>query len=373
MTPLSPRAAGGERGPSVSWRLVRSKLRPLASSFAAPVAGVLIGWIAFAGLVWIYGESPRAIGAQLIAGTWGTGYGAGQVLYKATPLLLTGAAVDLALRAGLFNIGAEGQLTVAGAATAAAGASLPASTPAWIALPALLVVASASGALWAAPPAFLRSGLTGSEVISSIMMNQIAYGAVGLALARGLALAGTARSADVVAGGRLARLDALGWTSMRGSAVSLALPLAVGVLLLLSVWLARTRVGREVVLVGLGPSACAAERIPVGRRVTVAFMASGGVAGLAAVAPVLGYKGYYEGGLGAGAGFGGIAVAMLGRGRLLGLALAALLFGMLDQGGLAINAYVPREVTTVIEGVVIVAVSLSDARFRRALARARGV
>jgi ABC-type uncharacterized transport system permease subunit len=369
---MTPRSTRATRAPSVGARPAPSRMARLGFSFAAPVAGVLVGWIAFACLVWVYGETPRAIAVQLIAGTWGTAYGAGQVLYKATPLLLTGAAVDLALRAGLFNIGAEGQLTVAGAVTAAAGASLPGSTSPWIALPALLLVAFASGALWATPPALLRSGLAGSEVISSIMMNQIAYGAVGLALARGLALAGTARSADVVAGGRLSRLDALGWTSMRGSAVSLALPLAVGVLLLVSVWLTRSRIGREVVLVGLGPNACAAERIPVARRVTVAFVASGGLAGLAAVAPVLGYKGYYEGGLGAGAGFGGIAVAMLGRGRPLGLGLAALLFGTLDQGGLAINAYVPREVTTVIEGVVIVAVSLSDARFRRAFARARG-
>jgi simple sugar transport system permease protein len=79
---------------------------------------------------------------------------------------------------------------------------------------------------------------------------------------------------------------------------------------------------------------------------------------------VLGSKGYYEQGLGAGAGFAGLAVAILGRGRLLGIVFAALLFGTLAQGGLAINAHVPAEVMEVIQGVVIVAVALGDARIR---------
>ena len=93
---------------------------------------------------------------------------------------------------------------------------------------------------------------------------------------------------------------------------------------------------------------------------------SGAIAGLGSLAPVLGYKGYYESGLGAGAGFGGIAVALLGRGNPVGLLLAALLFGTLEQGGLAINARVPMEVMTILQGVVIVAVALADARVRAA-------
>jgi simple sugar transport system permease protein len=92
--------------------------------------------------------------------------------------------------------------------------------------------------------------------------------------------------------------------------------------------------------------------------------------GLASTATVLGYKGYFESGLGAGAGFGGIAVAMLGRGSAVGLVLAALLFGTLEQGGLAINAYVPMEAMQVLEGVIIVAVALADARIRASFARA---
>jgi simple sugar transport system permease protein len=339
----------------------------MRAATTATVAGVAAGWLALALLVWVYGEAPAAVAGQLLAGTWGMAYGIGQVLYKATPLLLTGVAVDLALRAGLFNIGAEGQLAVAGLAVATVGARLPAGTPGWLALPALAVVAPLAGAAWAAVPAILRARFGAHEVISTIMMNRIADAALGLAFARGLAIPGTVRTPDVVAGARLARLDALGLASFHGSAVSVALPLAIVVAALVAAWLARARIGREIVLVGLSPTACAAEGIPVARRLGAALLLSGAVAGLASLAPVLGYKGYFESGLGAGAGFGGIAVALLGRGHPVGLVLAALLFGTLEQGGLVINAQVPMEVMTVLQGVVIVAVALADARVRAAL------
>jgi simple sugar transport system permease protein len=332
---------------------------------AGTVAGLAAGWLALAIIVWIYGEAPRDIAKQLVAGTWGTSYGAGQVIYKATTLLLTGAAVDVALRAGLFNIGVEGQLAIAGLLAAAAGSELPQATPGWIAVPLVCAVALAAGAAWAGLPALLRAR-GAHEVISTIMMNRIADAAVGLALARGLGLPGTSRTASVVPGARLARLDTLGLTGMHGSAASTAWPLALGVAGLTAAWIARTRVGREAVLAGLAPRACEAERIPVGRRAAVALLLSGAVAGLAAVAPVLGDKGYYESGLASGAGFGGIAVALLARRSLVGLVFAALFFGTLEQGGLAINAQVPMAITTVIEAVAIVAVALADVRARSA-------
>jgi simple sugar transport system permease protein len=330
----------------------------------ATVAGLAAGWLAAMLLVWLYGESPRAIALQLVTGTWAVPYGAGQVLYKATALLLTGVAVDVALRAGLFNIGAEGQLAVAGLSVAAMAASLPATTPPWIAVPMALATAAIAGAAWALIPVVLRVRYRGHEVISTIMMNRIADAVVGFCLARGLALPGTVRTADVVPAAHLPRLDMLGLHALHGSSVSAALPLAIAVAAAVAVWLRRSRVGREVVLVGLSPGACEAAHIPVGRRLGVALLLSGAVAGLAAVGPVLGYKGYFEGGLGAGAGFGGIAVALIGRGHPVGLGLAALLFGTLEQGGLAINGRVPMEVATVVQGVVITSVALADARIR---------
>lgn len=333
------------------------------------VLGLGAGWLALVVLVAAYGESPREIVVALLGGTWGVPYGVGQVLYKATPLLLSGVAVDLALRAGLFNIGAEGQLAMAGLAVGAVGARLPVGTPAVLALPIVAFAAIAAGAAWAFVPAILRARYGAHEVISTIMMNRVAGAAVGLGLAAGLAVPGTVRTPDVAPGARLARLESFGLAALHGSAVSLALPVALVVSVAVWWWLRRSQVGREIVLVGGSPAACAAEHIPVSRRIAIALLLSGGLAGLAALAPVLGYKGYFESGLGAGAGFGGIAVALLGRGHPVGLALAALLFGTLEQGGLVINGRVPMEITTILQGVVIVAVALADANVRARLRR----
>lgn len=327
------------------------------------VAGLAAGWLAFCLLVWAYGTSPREMALLLVQGTWGTSYGTGQVLFKATPLLFTGLAVDLALRAGLFNIGAEGQLAVASLAAGVVGSRLPPSTPFMLAVPLSFLAAIAAGAAWAAVPALLKGRLGAHEVISTIMMNRIAEGVIGLLLASGLALAGTVRTADVVPGARMPRLDAL-FPAFGGSAASFAVVFAVLATALVMSAHRRSRFGREIGLIGLGARAMEAEKVMVKRRIEQALVLSGAVAGAASLGTVLGYKGYFEEGLGAGAGFGGVAVALLGRGRFEGLILAALLFGTLQQGGLALNAHVPKELMDVLQGVVICAVALADARLR---------
>ncbi len=326
------------------------------------VPGLAAGWFAFCLLVWLYGESPRAMAVLLFNGTWGTSYGAGQVLFKATPLLFTGLAVDLALRGGLFNIGAEGQLAIASLVAGIVGSHLPAATPAIVALPLTLALAMASGAAWAAVPALMKARFGAHEVISTIMMNRIAEGVIGLVIAN-VALEGSVRTADVVPGARLPRLEVL-IPAFKGSAASFAVVVATVTCAVVVLAHTRSRFGREVGLIGLNPRAMEAERVPVKRRLAQALIVSGAIAGAASLGTVLGYKGYYEEGLGAGAGFGGVAVALLGQGRFLGLVFAALLFGTLQQGGLALNAHVPKELMDVLQGVVICAVALADVKLR---------
>jgi simple sugar transport system permease protein len=334
----------------------------------ATVIGLAASWIAFSVLVWAYGESPRAMTSLLFERTWGTAYGAGQVLFKATPILFTGVAVDLALRAGLFNIGAEGQLTVASLVAAIVGARLPDTWPVVLAAPVVLLAAAAAGAAWASIPALLRARFHAHEVISTIMMNRIADSVVGLAFGCGLALRGTVRTVDMVPGARLPRLETI-VPALRGSAASVAIYLAIFTAIAARFWIGGTRAGREIALVGAGPVACAAERIPVRARIAQALVFSGAIAGLASAGTVLGYKGYYEQGLGAGAGFAGVAVALLGRGHPLGMIAAALLFGTLQQGGLGINGHVPMEIMDVISALVILSVALADKRVRAFVAR----
>ena len=117
--------------------------------------------------------------------------------------------------------------------------------------------------------------------------------------------------------------------------------------------------------VGLGPEACAAQGIAVAWRQTQAMLVSGALAALAVAGTVLGYKGYYELGLGAGAGFTGIAVAMLGRSGPVALVASALLFGTIAQAGLAINAQIPKEAMGVLEALVIILMAVAASRASR--------
>jgi simple sugar transport system permease protein len=257
------------------------------------LAGIvlLLNLISFA-----FGVAPRATLAAALAGTWATPYGVGQVLFKATPLVFTALAFQVAFRAGLFNIGTEGQLALGSLAAGWVGASIPAGWSAWLGVPVCIGAAMVAAAFVA-------------------------------------------------------------FASLRGSAASLAFPLAVVAAFALRELLLRTNAGREMRWVGLNADACRAEGVDVHRRQLQAMLLSGALAGCASTATVLGYKGYFELGLGAGAGFSGIAVALLGGDHPIGLVLAAILFGTLQQAGLAINAHVPKESMDVLTACAIVLVA----------------
>lgn len=334
------------------------RLRTWLLELRTPLAAVATAVLVLNLLSWGFGEAPVATLFTAAAGSWGTVYGIGQVLFKATPLLLAGIAVDLALRAGLFNIGVEGQIAVGSLAGTLVAVVLPASLPAVAAVPITLAAAAGAGALWAGVAGWMRARFGAHEVITTIMLNRIADALVAMIMTSWLALPGTVRTADVAPGASVPRLEGL-IDALAGSAVSWAFPVSLVVLVGVYQWLRRSRLGRELVWVGQNEAACAAEGIPVGRRKVLAMALSGAIASLAMASTVLGYKGYYEIGLGAGVGFGGIAVAFLGRGRPLGLLLAALVFGTLAQAGLVINAQVPKEATGILEAVVIIAIALA--------------
>ena len=137
-------------------------------------------------------------------------------------------------------------------------------------------------------------------------------------------------------------------------------------------FLFRTRGGYELRAVGLQPEAAEYGGIQVGRTWQRALLLAGALAGLGGVNFVLGYKGYYEDGFAGGAGFLGIAVALVGRNHPVGVVLAALFFATLSQGGLAINAMVPKQMVEVLQGVVILAVAMAVPEVRRLVRQAAG-
>jgi len=335
-------------------RLEEALLPPIVAILAAVVVGDL--------LILSFGQSPGAVYRLLLEGTWGNAYGFGQVLYKTTTLTCTGLAVALALRAGLFNIGAEGQLAAGGFMAAALGLLLPAGTPGVLAVPLCIVAAMAGGGAVGAVPGALKARFGAHEVIVTIMLNFITLALLNWIVAAKLHVPETLHTPEIHAG-NIPRLAG----PFTGSAANWALLLAV--LAAVAVWwyLFRTRRGYELRAVGLQPDAAEYGGVRVGGVWSRAMAVSGALAGLGGVNFVLGYKGYYEDGFAGGAGFLGIAVALVGRNDPLGVVLAALFFATLSQGGLAINAVVPKQMVEVLQGVVILAVALAVPEVRRLL------
>jgi simple sugar transport system permease protein len=344
---------------------------------AAPIVlAFVMAAIVFDVVVLSWGETPRSIAREILGGTWGNAYGTGQVLFKATSILLAAVAARVALRAGLFNIGVDGSIAVAAIAVGAVGATFPPGISAWIAWPALALVAFVVGALWALPVGVLRARFGAHEVISGIMLNNVAAAFIGWLLSPTggkLAEHASVHTRALPAGARLVRLDqlAFGLRALHGSAANVALVVAIAVAFAWS-WLARkTIAGRELAAVGASPTVARASGIRVGRRFVEALLVSGAIAGLCALNDVMGYKGYAEEGVSSGVGFTGLAAALLAGESALGLVAASLLFATLSQGGLSINARVPMEIVDVLVAVLILLVDVSPAIVLAIQARVR--
>ena len=317
-------------------------------------------------LILTFGQSPGAVYRLLLEGTWGNAYGFGQVLYKATTLVFTGLAVSVGLRAGLFNIGAESQLAAGGFAAAALGLLFPAATPALLAVPLCVLAAAAAGGAVGAVPGVLKARFGAHEVIVTIMLNFIVLALLNWVVAAKLHVPETLHTPEMPAGAGVARLSAV-VAAFHGSAANFTILLALAVAALVGWYLFRTRRGYELRAVGLQPEAAEYGGVRVPSVWTRAMALSGALAGLGGVNYVLGYKHYYEDGFAGGAGFLGIAVALVGRNSPLGVVLAALFFATLSQGGLAIHALVPKQIVEVLQGIVILAVAVSVPEVRRIL------
>jgi ABC-type uncharacterized transport system permease subunit len=320
-------------------------------------------------LILSYGQSPASVYRLLLEGTWGNAYGFGQVLYKATTLTFTGLAVSLGIRAGLFNVGAESQLAAGGFLAALVGLGLSPSIPGVIGVPLCMIAAAFGGGVVGAIPAFLRVKFGAHEVIVTIMLNFIVLAFLNWIIANHLHVPETLHTPEIHTGA-IPRLSQF-IPGFHGSAANLTIVIAL--LAAFGVWffLFRTRRGYELRAVGLQPDAAEYGGIHVGGAWFRALTLSGAIAGLGGINYVLGYKHYYEDGFAGGSGFLGIAVALVGRNHPLGVVLAALFFATLSQGGLAIHAFVPKQMVEVLQGVVIIAVAMSVPEVRRALRSAR--
>lgn len=342
----------------MSWFKLQEALLP-------PVVALLIALLVGDLLILSFGQSPAAVYRMLLEGTWGNAYGFGQVLYKATMLTFTGLSVALALRAGLFNIGAESQLAAGGFAAALVGLVLPSGLPALLVLPLYVLAAGLAGGIVGGIPGVLKSRFGAHEVITTIMLNFVVLALLNYLISEHLSVHDTLHTGEI-ASGAMPRLSDL-FPAFHGSAANTVLVLALVVVAVAWWFLFRTRAGFELRAVGLQPLAAEYGGVRVGSVWWRAMALAGAVAGLGGLNYVLGYKRYYEEGFSAGAGFLGIAVALVGRSHPVGIVIAAVLFATLSQGGLAVNALVPKQMVDVLQAVVIICMATAVPEVRRAL------
>ena len=347
----------------------RADAGSFATTWLAPIIALLIAAIVGDVLILTFGQSPGAVYRLLLEGTWGNAYGFGQVLYKATTLTFTGLSVALGLRAGLFNIGAEGQLAAGGFAAAIAGLLLPAETPVLLAAPFCVIAAALGGGVVGAVPGALKARFGASEVIVTIMLNFIVLAFLNWIVATKLHVGESLHTPPINAG-TLPRLSDVA-QAFHGSAANATIILAIATAVAVGWFLFRTRAGYDLRATGLQPDAAEYGGVSVPREHFRALTLAGALAGLGGVNFVLGYKQYYEEGFAAGSGFLGIAVALVGRNHPAGVPLAALLFATISQGGLAVNAIVPKQMVEVLTAVVIIAVAVTVPEVQRLVGAAR--
>jgi general nucleoside transport system permease protein len=328
---------------------------------------LLTAFLAGSVLIWVIGESPLGIYALLIKSTWGTKYGIGQVLFKATPLVLTGLSVAIAFKVGLFNIGAEGQLVAGSFATALCGAYLPAVTPGPIAVVLCIGAGMLAGGLVGMIPGLLKARYGAHEVINTIMLNFIVSALVLWAGNRFFFVEHTTHTRVVIESSKLSHLG------FQGSAANTSLFLAVLLALGLHLFVTRTRRGFEWRSVGFSLRAAENAGVNVAKAIVGAMTLAGALAGAVGANYVLGYKHYFERDIGSGVGFMGIAVALLGRNHPAGIVASAFLFATLSHGGLEVSERVPKELVEILQAVIILAVAAAAAYGYRQRARTAAV
>jgi simple sugar transport system permease protein len=342
-----------------------AELQRVGQALAAPAAALAVALAGGALLVIISGGSPTAALGALLNGAFGSPDAWSEVGVRSCPLLLAGLAVALAFRAGIWNIGADGQLLI-GAILATWIGTRGGSEAAWLLLPLALLAAAAGGALWAGIAGVLRTARGVDEVISTIMLNFIALGLLGW-LVHGplMEAAATYPQSDPIAlAARLPRLFT-GYRLHAGIILALLAAVAVGLLLF------RTVLGFEMRAGGFNPLAARLAGLRTTGALLRALAWSGALAGLAGGIEVCGVTYRLYDNFSPGYGYTAIAVALLGRLHPLGVVAAALFFGALDVGSLAMQraAGVSSVLVSALQAIVIFAL-LAIERRRRVVADA---
>lgn len=320
-------------------------------SLLVPVLALAVAFGVGAILIRMQGVNPTYAYTSLFSAAWLSPDGILRTLQKATPLILTGLAVAIPLKVGLFNIGAQGQLILGGLATAYVGYRYAALPPALLVVLALLVGVLV-GSLWAAIAGLLKATRNVHEVISTIMLNSIAAGLIDYFISGPMKEPGQTlpRTPEIAASAALPDVGI----------VPIGFPIAVLLAVAVAWLLARTTLGFRFRTVGENPHAATYAGMNLARTTVLAMVLAGAFAGLGGVIETLGVTHRYESGFNAGLGFDGITIALLARGNPIGTIPAALLVGTLRAGAstLQFDTGIQPEVVDMLLAITLLLVSI---------------
>lgn len=342
-----------------------------------PLINLLIAFFLSGLVIWGIGKDPFEAIRTMVTGAFGSSDGFGYTLYYATNFIFTGLAVAIASHARLFNIGGEGQVMLGGLGLTLLLLSVD--FPHWaIALPVAVIVSAAFGAGWAFVPAYLAAKRDSHIVVTTIMFNLIAFSLLGYMLASSWIkkTGGVPESNDFAEAVHLPNfheiLAPLGIEFSKHAPANISFFIAVMCCGLLFVILWHTRLGSAIRSYGKSEGAAIYAGISPVKITIIAMMMSGGLAGLMAVNATMGEAERLILGFSEGAGFIGIAVALMGRNHPFGIFLAAMLFGFLYQGGSELSLWmgIPRELVIVIQALVILLTGALDNMVRMPVERA---
>lgn len=324
------------------------------AAILGPVLSIVLALSVGAVFIALLGKNPFEVYHLLITGTLGNTYGIGQVMFKATPLIFTGLSVAIAFKAGLFNIGAEGQMNIGAFAAAWVGFTFM-SLPWYLLIPLSIAAAFAGGALWASIAGVLKARFGSHEVINTIMLNFIAFALVSYLVNNVYLVPATVHTPEISPAAHLARFDEV--TGLfKGSPFNTSFLIAIFACGLMYVLIRKTPLGYEINTLGLNKGAAEYSKMNIKKLLVLAMLFAGGSAGLAGLNFVNGYKHYFELGFSENAGYIGIAVALIARNNPWAIIPVAVFFGILEYGGLTINTLIPKEMITILQALIILIV-----------------
>ncbi len=325
----------------------KNKLYP----FLVPAVSVLIALAIASIVIILIGKNPIYAYRVMIVGAFGGAEQLANTIVKMTPLVLTGLAVGFGFRAGIFNIGAEGQMAM-GALVGAMVAMNIGFLPPYLAIPLALIFGMLAGAIWASIAGFLKAFTGAHEVISTIMLNWIAANIAIFMVSGPLAIgSGTPKSHDISESSKLPII-----LKVKATEMSIAVFIAIMVAIVMYILLEKTTLGYELKGVGFNPYAAEYGGISIKKSIILTMAISGALAGMAGIIDILGVPpSRFVGELTGGRGFDGITIALIGRNHPIGIIFAALLIASLRTGSNAmqITAQIPNDIVLIIQGIVI--------------------